>query len=86
MAKENKSGLPQINLGMGDFFHQVPESVNFEIMIVYKLGTAPNDFINPVDTFAVEGEYLVITNRLSEYTYRIQIKKLKAAYLVPMGD
>lgn len=84
MAKD--AGLPRINLEMGDFFHQVPELVNFEIMLVYKLGTAPNDFINPVDTFAVEGEYLVITNRISEYTYRIQIKKLKAAYLIPMGE
>lgn len=84
MAKD--SGVPRINLEMGDFFHRIPELVNFEIMLVYKLGTAPNDFINPVETFAVEGEYLVITNRISEYTYRIQIKKLKAAYLIPMGE
>lgn len=85
MAKDI-SGLPRINFKMGDFFHQVPEITNFEIMLVYKLGTAPNDFINPVDTFAVEGEYFVITNRLSEYVYRVEIKKLKAAYLIPMGD
>ena len=85
MAKD-KSGLPQINLKMGDFFHKVPEASNFEIMLVYKLGTAPNDFINPVDTFAVEGEYLVMTNRRSEYVYRVAINKLKAAYLIPMGE
>lgn len=84
MSKD--AGVPRINLEMGDFFHRVPELINFEIMLVYKLGTAPNDFINPVETFAVEGEYLVVTNRLSEYTYRIPIKKLKAAYLIPMGE
>ena len=81
---KNKSGLPQINLKMGDFFHRVPESTNFEIMLVYKLGSAPNDFINPVDTFAVEGEYFVVTNRRSEYIYRVAISKLKAAYLIPV--
>lgn len=81
-----KGDLPQLNLSMGDYFHKVPEHVNFEIMLVYKLGTAPKDFINPVDTFAVEGDHLVITNRISEYTYRIKIKKLKAAYLIPMGE
>lgn len=84
MSKD--AGVPRINLEMGDFFHRVPELINFEIMLVYKLGTAPNDFINPVETFAVEGEYLVITNRISEYTYRTPIKKLKAAYLIPMGE
>lgn len=80
------SDLPKIKLDIGDFNYKVDENVNFEIMLVYKLGSAPNDFINPIDTFGVEGENLVITNRISEYTYRIKIKKLKAAYLIPMGQ
>ena len=46
MSKD--AGVPRINLEMRDFFHRVPETVSFEIMLVYKLGTAPNDFINPV--------------------------------------
>lgn len=80
----NKAGgLPQVNLKMGDFFHEVPAHSNLELIIEYKQGGVPRDYINPLESFAVEGEYLLVTNRISEFRYRYEIKKLKGVYLIP---
>lgn len=79
----NKSGgLPQLNLKMGNFFHEVPDHVKFELVIEYKQAGVPRDYINPLESVAVQDGFLLVTNRISEYRYRYEIKKLKGAYLI----
>lgn len=76
-------GLPQLKLNNGNFYHEVPDHTNLEMIIEYKKGGVPRDYINPLESFAVEDGYLLVTNRISTYRYRYEIKKLKGVYLIP---
>lgn len=84
--KKTANPFPQLNLKLPDFIHEVPEDHSFELVIEYKKGGMAREFIAPVHTFAIDGPYLRVTNRISPLRFSFEIKKIKSAYLVPTGE
>jgi len=74
--------IPQINLKQADFLHNVPEQYHLEITVQWKKGNIENEVISPVSSFAIEGEFLRVTNRLADFRYSYKLKDIKAAYIL----
>ncbi len=78
--------FPQIELKSGDSFREFDiADTQFELVIEYKRGNVPRDFINPLQSVEVFGGILYVTNTISEYRYKYSIKELKRVFIVPMG-
>lgn len=74
--------LPQINLKQPDFLHNVPEQYHLEITVQWKKGSIENEVISPVSSFAIEEDFLRVTNRLADFRYSYKLKDIKAAYIL----
>lgn len=87
MKNKQPCPFPQINLKGGDVFQEFnvdEDATKFELVIEYKRGNVPRDFINPVSSIEIFGGILYVTNTISEYHYKYGIKDIKRAFLVPM--
>lgn len=82
--KNKYTNVPQINLKQKDFTHIVPEDHSFVLFLEYKKGGVAKEEISDVSSFAIEGEYFRVTNRLSSYRYSYKIKELKHVFILPM--
>lgn len=82
MKNKPANMIPQINLKQADFLHNVPEQYHLEITVQWKKGNISNDVLSPVGSFAIEGEYLRVTNRLADFRYSYKLKDIKAAYIL----
>ena len=74
--------IPQINLKQAPFLHNVPEQYHLEITVQWKKGNIENEVISPVSSFAIDGEFLRVTNRLADFRYSYKLKDIKAAYIL----
>ena len=82
MKNKPANMIPQINLKQPDFLHNVPEQYHLEITVQWKKGGLDNEIIFPVSSFAIEGEYLRVTNRLADYRYSYKLRDIKAAFIL----
>lgn len=82
MKNKPANMIPQINLKQADFLHNVPEQYHLEITVQWKKGNIENEVISPVSSFAIDGEFLGVTNRLADFRYSYKLKDIKAAYIL----
>lgn len=75
----------KVDLRGGDFFKEFPKEAGLEIVLQFKLGAAALERISPLESVQIEGDYLRVTNYLSEYRYKYQIKDLKYAAICLQG-
>lgn len=83
MKSKQACPFPQINL-KADVFQEFDGDVKFELVIEYKRGNVPRDFINPVSSIEILGNMMHVTNTISEYRYKYPISNIKRAFLIPM--
>jgi hypothetical protein len=72
-----------VDLKRGDFSESFDLAAQFEVVIEYKKGGTPKDFVSPLDTIGIDGEYLRVTNHISEYCYKYLLKDLKSVMIIP---
>lgn len=85
MKSKQPCPFPQINLKGGDVFQEFDaDGTQFELVIEYKRGNVPRDFINPVQSIEILGKMMHVTNTISEYRYKYPIVDIKRAFLIPM--
>jgi len=84
VSKKNAVPFPLIKLHSGNFYHEIPANISYEMVIDWKLGSATREFINPVESFSVVGDMFKVANRNTDYVFSYPIKQIKRAFLVPM--
>ena len=86
MSKHDQPPM-MINLKGGDVFQEFQtgeDDIKFELVIEYKRGNVPRDFINPISSIEILGKMMYVTNTISEYRYKYPIANIKRAYLMMM--
>lgn len=86
MKSKEKNPFPQINLKAGNTYQDFPEDgMQYELVLEYKRGGTPREFVSPVRSIEIIDDIIAITNTISEYRYKYETKHLKAAFLIPIG-
>jgi len=76
-------GIPELRLKGDEYFHEVPAHLNLELIVEWKLGTAPKEVIGPVRAFSLEDGHLKVVNRNIDLVYTHPVKQIHRAYLLP---
>lgn len=74
-----------VDLKAGDFVKEFPKDADLEAVIQFKLGSALLERISPLESIEVVGEYLRVSNYLSEYRYKYRLKDLKKVVIIVRG-
>lgn len=78
-----KAGIPQLDLRVSDYLHEVPENLKLEMVVEWKQRDTEIETIGPLKAFAIEDGELKVVNRLVDIVYRFPIKQIKRAYMLP---
>jgi len=74
--------LIQLDLKQKGFFQEFPRELGFECVLTFKVKGAERECISPLQSVEVDGEFIKVTNYLSDYRYKYRIKDLRSAFIL----
>lgn len=78
------AGIPTLDLSVGNYEHNVPDHLNLNMHIEWKLKGAEAEHVGPLKAFAIENGMLKVLNRNAPIVYNYPIAEVKRAYMMPI--